>query len=82
MTFFWGGGVRKEVAIHSQAIKYNCSAWLPTSLTPQQSNSNDMGDDNGNKMAGNKVGNGKGGKSNGDSDKGGGQAMKRATVRV
>ncbi len=53
-NFCWGaGGVRKEVAIYGWVIKYNCSTWLPTSLTPQ-SNGNDVGDGNGNKVASNK----------------------------
>jgi hypothetical protein len=56
-----------------QAIKHDCSARLPTSST-QQSNNNDMGNGDGNKVAGNKDGDGKGGKGNGDGNKGGGQA--------
>jgi hypothetical protein len=44
--FWWGGGGRKEVAICSRAIKFDCSAQLPTSLT-LQSNGNDVGDSDG-----------------------------------
>ncbi len=47
-------------------IKFDCSAWLPTSLT-QQSNSDDVSNGNGNKVVGNhKEGDGKGGEGNCD----------------
>ncbi len=62
-----GGGGRKEVAIFGQAVKFDHSAWSPTSLTPQ-SNGNDVGNGNGR---------------DGYNNKGGGQAtvtMAMATV--
>ncbi len=62
-----------QVAICGWAIEFDCSAWLPTSLT-QQSNSNDVGNGNGNEVVGNKEGDGEGSNCSGDGDKGGGQA--------
>jgi hypothetical protein len=62
-----------QVAICGRVIEFNCSTRWPTSLT-QQSNSNDVGNGNSNKVAGNKEGDGKAGKGNGGSNKGGGQA--------
>ncbi len=79
--FLLGEEGRKEVAICGRVIKYDCSTWLPTSLTPQ-SNGNDMGNGNGKEVAGNKEGDGKGGKRNGNGDKGGRQATQRTTARV
>jgi hypothetical protein len=61
----WGGWGKKEVAIFGQAIKFDCSFRSPTSLTPH-SNGNDVGNGNGNKVAGDKEDNGEGGKSDGD----------------
>jgi hypothetical protein len=62
-----------QVAICGQAIEFDRSARSPTSLT-QQSNRNNMGDGDGNKVAGNKEGDDEGGIGNGDGGKGGRQA--------
>ncbi len=52
----------------------NCAALaqLHTSLAPQSKGNDDVGNGNGNKVAGDKAGIGEGSKSNDDSDKGGG----------
>jgi hypothetical protein len=63
-----------QVAICGRAIKFDCSDRSLVSST-QQSNSNDVGDGNSNKVGGNKEGNGKGGNGNGSSNKDDGQAM-------
>ncbi len=62
-----------QVAICGWAIEFDRSIRSPTSST-QQSNSNDVGDGDGNEVAGNKEVDGEGGNRNGDSNEGGGQA--------
>ncbi len=71
--FCWGVEGRTKVAICGRADKFDCSARLPTSSTKQLSR-DDVGNCNGNEVAGNKEGNGEGGKGNGDGDEGDGQA--------
>jgi hypothetical protein len=63
-----------QVAICGRAIKFECSTRLPASST-QQSNKNDVGNGDGNKVAVNSKSDGKGGNGNCDGDEGGGQAM-------
>ncbi len=63
-----------QVAICSQAIEFDHSLQLPTSLT-QKSSSNDVCAGNSNDVAGNKEDDCKDGNGNGDGNQGGGQKM-------